>query len=192
MVVTNFDGTLEVGVAFQLLIRNLPVRRGIVMSVDPTTKAPHIWCENKTVKRVRGDSHVFIGIYEGFSNDNIPELTITPIPGVFDSWLSRVPAQVRIACGSIRVRPGPKVRVPAASSNLTHSDLVADFVNSPGFSLPRSLSPTEDMKTNVPKNNRVQMTSKLEKVCVTLDILDNKLEAIMHELKQLKKELTND
>ena len=84
------------------------------------------------------------------------------------------------------------MRVPAASSNLTHSDLVADFVNSPGFSLPRSLSPTEDMKTNVPKNNRVQMTSKLEKVCVTLDILDNKLEAIMHELKQLKKELTND
>ena len=137
MVVTNFDGTLDVGVAFQLLIHNLPVRRGIVVSVDSTTKEPHVWYENKSVKRERGDSHVFIGIFEGFSNEDIPKLTITPVPCRFDSWLSRVPAQVRIACGSIRARP---------------------------------------------------MTSQLAQVRVALDMMNNKLDVILHKLEKLEKE----
>ena len=137
MVVTNFDGTLDVGVAFQLLIHNLPVRRGIVVSVDSTTKEPHVWYENKSVKRERGHSHVFISIFEGFSNDDISRLTITAVPCCFDSWLSRVPAQVRIACGSIRARP---------------------------------------------------VTSQLAQVRVAIDMMNNKLDVILHKLEKLEKE----
>ena len=183
MVVTNFDGTLEVGVAFQLILRNLPVRRGIVVSVNPTTKEPHVWYENKSVKRERGDSHIFIGIFEGFSNEDIPKLTITHVPCRFDSWLSRVPAQVRIACGSIRARPGPKVGVPSAS-NIIHPD----FVKSPGCSPPRSLSPSEDVKSNVKKNRIPPMISQLAQVRVALNMMDNKLDLILQKFEKLEKE----
>ena len=116
LVVSNYDGKLEAGVAFQLLLRDVPVRRGIIVFVDPTTKEPHVWYQNKSVKRGPGESQDLFGMYHGFFEDDIPKLVITPVPGVFNSWLSRVPAQVRIACGSIRDRPRPKVGVPAASN----------------------------------------------------------------------------
>ena len=174
MVVSNYDGSLDVGVAFQLLLQNIPVRRGIITSVDPTTKVPHVWCQNIN-KRGHGEAQVVIDIYHGFSNDEIPLLTITPIPGVFDSWLKRVPAQVRIACGCIRVRPGPKLRARGTSNNNTPPDLV----DSPGFSPPRSLSPKKDVS-----NNRVPpMISQLAQLRVVINTLDNKLDMILHELE---------
>ena len=173
MVVSNYDGSLDVGVAFQLLLQNIPVRRGIVMSVEPTTKAPHVWFQNNN-KRGHGEAQVLIGIYHGFSNDEIPHLTITPVPGIFDSWLRRVPAQVRIACGTVRARPGPKAGARATSNNI-HLDLVT----SPGCSPPRSLSPIEDVK-----NNRVPpMMSQLAQLRVVLDTVDKKLDMILHELE---------
>ena len=174
MVVTNYHGTLDVGVAFQLLLRDLPVRRGIVVSVDPTTKALGVWYQSKSVKRGPGESQDLFGMYDGFFKDDIPTLTISPIPGVFDSWLSRVPAQVRIACGHVRAsgraRPEPKVGARAASNNLIHPDLVS----SPGCSPPRSLSPSEDVKSNVKKNRVPPITSQLAQVCVALDMMDIK------------------
>ena len=177
MVVSNFNGTLDVGVAFQLLLRNLPVRRGIIVSVDPTTKAPQVCYQNNN-KRGRGESQVIIGILHGFSNDEIPNLMITSVPGVFYTWLKRVPAQVRIACGSLSVRPGRKVGVPSAS-NMIHPDLAS----SPGCSPPRSLSPSEEAK-----NIRVSpMTSQLAQLRVVLDKRDNKLDEILNELEKLEK-----
>ena len=178
LVVSNYDGKLEVGVAFQLLLRDLPVRRGIVMSIDPTTKEPHVWYQDKSVKRGPGESQDLFGMYHGFFEDDIPKLVITPVPGVFNSWLSRVPAQVRIACGSLSVRPGRKVGVPAVS-NMIHPDLAS----SPGCSPPRSLSPSEEVK-----NSRVSpMTSQLAQLRVVLDKRDNKLDEILNELEKLEK-----
>ena len=188
LVVSNYHGTLDVGVAFQLLLRDLPVRRGIIMSVDPMTKALGVWYQSKSVKRGPGESQDLFGMYDGFLKDDIPTLTISPIPGVFDSWLSRVPAQVRIACGHVRAsgraRPEPKVGARAASNNLIHPDLVS----SPGCSPPRSLSPSEDVKSNVKKNRVPPITSQLAQVCVALDMMDNKLDVILHKLKKMKKE----
>ena len=184
MVVSNYDGKLEVGVAFQLLLRDIPVRRGIVMSIDPTTKEPHVWYQDKSVKRGPGESQDLFGMYHGFFEDDIPKLVITPVPGVFNSWLSRVPAQVRIACGHVRARPGPKVGARAVANNLIHPDLVS----SPGCSPPRSLSPSEDVKTDVKKTRVPPMTSQLAQIHVALDIMDSKLDVILHKLKKLKKE----
>ena len=169
MVVSNFKGTLDVGVAFQLLLHDLPVRRGIIMSVDPTTKAPHVWYQNNN-KRGHGETQVLIGIFHGFANEEIPNLTITPVPGVFDSWLMRVPAQVRIACGSIRGRPGPKVGARAMSKINIHPD------SSPGCSPPQPLSPQP-----VPS-----MMSHLAQVRVVLDKMDYKLEVILRDLEKLE------
>ena len=185
MVVSNYDGKLEAGVAFQLLLRDVPVRRGIIVFVDPTTKEPQVWYQNKSVKRGPVESQDLFSMYHGFFENDIPKLMITPIPGVFNSWLSRVPAQVRIACGHVRARPGPKMGARAESNNLIHPDLVS----SPGFSPPRSLSPSEDVKPNVKKDRRVPpITSQLAQVVVALDMLDNKLDVVLHKLKKLKKE----
>ena len=187
MVVSNYDGSLDVGVAFQLLLRDLPVRRGIIMSVDPMTKALGVWYQSKSVKRGPGESQDLFSMYHGFFEDDIPKLVITPIPGVFDTWLSRVPAQVRIACGNVRARPGPRVDARAnnlihliqrTSYNLIHPDLAV----SPGCSPPRSLSPSEDVK-----HNRVlPMISQLAQVRVVLDKMNNKLEVILRELEDLE------
>ena len=122
--------------------------------------------------------HLF-GMYHGFCEDDIPKLKMTPIPGIFDSWLSRIPTQVRIACGHVRARPGPKVGARAASK-MIHPDLAS----SPGCSPPRSLSPSEEVK-----NSRVPpMTSQLAQLRVVLDEQNNKLDVILQKLKKLKKE----
>ena len=186
MVVSNYNGTLDVGVAYQLLLRDLPVRRGIIVSVDPTTKTPHVWYQNKSVKRGPGESQDLFSMYHGFFEDDIPKLVITPIPGVFDTWLSRVPAQVRIACGNVRARPGPRVGARATSYNLIHL-LQPDLAVSPGCSPPRSLSPSEDVK-NLKKIRVPTMTSQFAQVHVALDMMDNKLDVILNKLKKLKKE----
>ena len=170
LVVSNYKGTLDVGVAFQLLLHVLPVRRGIIMSVDPTTKAPLVWYQNNN-KRGHGEAQVLIGIYHGFANDEIPNLTITPVPGVFESWLRRIPAQVRIACGSIRGRPGPKVGARAMSNINIHPD------SSPGCSPPQPLPPQP-----VPS-----MMWHLAQVRFVLDKMDKKLDVILHELEKLEK-----
>ena len=97
---------------------------------------------------------------------------------------SRVPAQVRIACGNVRVRRGPQMGARAESNNLIHPDLV----NSPGCSPPRSLTPSEGVKPIVKKDRVPPMTSQLAQVLVALDMLDNKLDVVLHKLKKLKKE----
>ena len=148
------------------------------MFVDPTTKEPHVWYQSKSVKRGPGESQDLFSMYHGFWEGDIPKLKITSIPGIFDSWVCRVPAQVRIACGHVRARPGPKVGARAASK-MIHPDLAS----SPGCSPPRSLSPNKDVK-----NNRVPpMTSQLAQLRVVLDKRDNKLDEILSELEKLEK-----
>ena len=93
MVVTNYSDKLDVGVAFQLAVRDIPVRRGIVVVMVP---AMLVWFEHKSAKRAPGESQDLYALYQDLPVADIPFVKLGPVLGIFDTWLKRVPSPIRL------------------------------------------------------------------------------------------------
>ena len=183
MVVTNFSDKLDVGVAFQLAVRDIPVRRGIVVVMVP---AMMVWFENKSAKRAPGESQDLYALHQDLPVADIAFVKLGPVPGIFDTWLKRVPSPIRIMCGNPRARPGPRKVVPATNpEGFIHPDLMIQDAppaddDSPGCTPPCS------------NERSIPITAQLAQIRVAIDMLDEKMSHVLRVLKRLRRESENE
>jgi len=181
MVVSNFSDKLDVGVAFELTVRDIPVRRGIVVIMAP---AMLVWFQNKSAKRASGESQDLYSLHQDLPVGDIPFVKLGPVPG-YDTWLKRVPSPIRIMCGNVRARPGPKVVVVAPNAEgYFHPDLMMQDAPPADDDSPGCTPPCDNVRAN-------PVTSQLAQIRAAIDMLDEKMTQVLRVVKRLRRDSEN-
>lgn len=189
MPVTNYKDTLVPGVAFEIHLDGVPVRRGIIVCFEEGK--PMAWFQHISVYRAPGESQDLKPLNFNLEGGTFQRATISPVPEPFTSWLKKVPAQVRLACGEARGRPGPKRKVqPSDAGDMIHPQradkepLAPDVKREdhPGCSPP-------DSPIQSRKGNSAPMAHQLAALRGALDDMGEKLDTITRITKKIKKSL---
>ncbi len=182
MVVSNFTDKLDVGVAFELTVRDIPVRRGIVVVMAP---AMMVWFEHKSVKRAAGESQDLYALYQDLPVGDIPFVKLGPVTVVFDTWLKRVPSPIRMLCGNLRVRPGRKVVVAATNAEgFFHPDIMMQDAPPADDDSPGCTPPCDNVRP-------IPITAQLTQIRVAIDMLDEKMTQVLRVVKRLRRDSEN-
>jgi len=188
MPVTNYKDTLVPGVAFEIHLDGVPVRRGIIVCFEEGK--PMAWFQHISVYRAPGESQDLKPLNFNLEGGTFQRATISPVPEPFTSWLKKVPAQVRLACGEARGRPGPKRKVqPSDAGDMIHPQradkepLAPDDKREdhPGCSPPAT--PRHSTRT-------APMASQLLELRSAIDHMNDKLETVIRLAKKIKKKVS--
>jgi len=183
MPVTNFKGLLDPGVAFEIHLDGVPVRRGIVVCLEQDK--PMVWFQHISVYRAPGESQDLKPLNFNFDTNTFERVTFAPVPEPFISWLKKVPAPVRLSCGENRKRTSTRnLRNNSDQESLIHPQAVLHPKSSahPGCSPP-------DSPIQSRKGNSAPMAHQLAALRGALDDMGEKLDTITRITKKIKKSL---
>jgi len=183
MPVFNYDAaarTLSLGVAFELHLDGVPIRRGIILANGPPLMA---WLQSISARHAAGETPDLKPLNYDIDCASFSRVIITPVPEPFQAWLKSVPFPVRAACGETRKRPGPKPRFgsvdPLQKSSIA-GELTSDFDELEWAGCDPPISPARS-----PKNRPVPILSLIAGIRRTVLAVDAKVENLGEVIKKL-------
>jgi len=177
MPIINYDETariLSVGVAFEMRLDGVTIRRGVILSSSPDWGTA--WFQR--LSEPLGEDPDPKPLNYQLDGRTFSRLVFAPVPEPFVSWVKKVPSSVKAACGVTRKRPGPKPKhslmMPSEAHELT-SD-VDDLQDGPGCD-----PPTSPHHKEAPMAQQVAVVSRtLLAICEKLQNVDEKLDRVLH------------